>query len=138
MASKRTLKQALERADRDREEIPRLVQVSPSDYDRIILAEEIDRLLPYNQLDHAQAERLDLLTEEMGEALQIIGKIKRHGLRSRHPNGGPTNKQLLERELGDVLVAINLLTGAKDVSQPALTARVTVKTETVKKYLHYQ
>lgn len=40
----RTLKDALQRVEYDRETLPQIVQVEPSDYDRIILAEEIARL----------------------------------------------------------------------------------------------
>lgn len=40
----RTLKDALQRAEYDRETLPQVVQVEPSDYDRIILVEEIARL----------------------------------------------------------------------------------------------
>lgn len=34
---------------------------------------------PFNQLTNAQAERLHILLEELGEAQQAIGKILRHG-----------------------------------------------------------
>ena len=40
----RTLQDALQRAEYDKETLPQVVQVEPSDYDRIILAEEIARL----------------------------------------------------------------------------------------------
>ena len=40
----RTLADALALAEKHREELPKIVQVSPSDYDRIIMAEEITRL----------------------------------------------------------------------------------------------
>ena len=37
----RTLQDALQRAEYDKETLPQVVQVEPSDYDRIILAEYI-------------------------------------------------------------------------------------------------
>ena len=40
----RTLQDALDRAEYDKDTLPLIVQVEPSDYDRIILAEEIRRL----------------------------------------------------------------------------------------------
>ena len=40
----RTLQDALAYAEQQREELPQIVQVVPHDYDRIIMAEEIDRL----------------------------------------------------------------------------------------------
>ena len=39
----------------------------------------------FNQLTPAEAERLALLLEELGEAQQAIGKILRHGYASTHP-----------------------------------------------------
>ena len=40
----RTLDDALALAEKQREELPQIVQVEPRDYDRIIMAEEIARL----------------------------------------------------------------------------------------------
>ena len=40
-----------------------------------------------NDLSLEQIERLALLTEEMGEALQVIGKIQRHGYQAIGPDG---------------------------------------------------
>lgn len=40
----RTLEDALAYAEQQREELPQIVQVVPSDYDRIIMSEEIARL----------------------------------------------------------------------------------------------
>ena len=37
----RKLEDSLIRAEKDKEELPQIVQVFPSDYDRIIMAEEI-------------------------------------------------------------------------------------------------
>lgn len=40
----RTLQDALAYAERQREDLPQIVQVEPHDYDRILMAEEIARL----------------------------------------------------------------------------------------------
>ena len=40
----RTLQDAIARAEYDKETLPQVVQVEPSDYDRILMAEEIARL----------------------------------------------------------------------------------------------
>lgn len=56
----------------------------------------------FNRLTPAEAERLALLAEECGEVIQAIGKVLRHGFESTHPDGGPTNRESLERECGDV------------------------------------
>jgi NTP pyrophosphatase (non-canonical NTP hydrolase) len=66
---------------------------------------------------NAQQERLYLLLEEMAEATHVIGKILRHGYDSSHPdNPEVTNKELLEKELGDVQFAIDLLIETGDLS----------------------
>jgi hypothetical protein len=50
----------------------------------------------------AQRELLTMLAEEAGEVVQACTKALRHGLDSRHPDGGPTNAQQLTRELRDL------------------------------------
>ena len=107
----------------------------------------------FNELTPAQAERLFYLLEELGEAQQAIGKILRHGYESRDPtkatpvfddNGGqtgwrntsPTNRELLERELGDVGRAINLLVGAEDLVASRIND-VIAKGAPLK-YMHHQ
>lgn len=66
---------------------------------------------PFNKLTTAQAELLALLSEELGEAQQAIGKILRHGYESRNPllPHSLTNRAALAKELGDVLCAIDLI-----------------------------
>lgn len=91
----------------------------------------------FNQLTHAESERLALLLEELGEAQQAIGKILRHGYESRHPDGGITNRVSLERELGDVLAAIYLM-ARQDISASALLDHRQAKLLKVGKYLHHQ
>jgi NTP pyrophosphatase (non-canonical NTP hydrolase) len=93
-----------------------------------------------NELSDAQAERLAILLEEMGEAQQAIGKILRHGLHSWNPTvvGTGTNQDDLARELGDVKFAIQLLTDAGDVSNTDINAQMWKKTDKVQRYLHHQ
>lgn len=70
----------------------------------------------YNSLSPAEAERLAILMEEMAEAQHIIGKILRHGYESYHPDKPDVdNRQLLERELGDVQEAVLCMAKAGDV-----------------------
>ena len=92
----------------------------------------------FNGLTEAEAERLALLLEEMGEAQQAIGKILRHGYESTHPDGGPTNRESLERELGDVQAAINMLIDARDLRQMEIDAARLRKRKRVQQYLHHQ
>jgi len=91
-----------------------------------------------NNLSEAQEERLYLLAEEMGEAIQSIGKILRHGYSSRHPEGGVDNKENLEIELGDVLFSMDLLHMRKDIDKSEVVRWANIKSKNVKPYLHHQ
>lgn len=92
----------------------------------------------FNDLTPGQAERLALLLEELGEAQQAIGKILRHGYNSRHPDGGPTNQESLEREMGDVLVALEMLYEGSDLSRISVLEQQSIKSLKIKKHLHHQ
>lgn len=93
-----------------------------------------------NELTEAQAERLAILLEELGEAQQAIGKILRHGYESYNPviNTGRTNRRELEKECGDVYAAILMLTGAKDINFAGVLMDAKEKAEKIKPYLHHQ
>ncbi len=93
-----------------------------------------------NGLTPAQAERLAFLLEELGEAQQAIGKILRHGYESYNPvvNTGMTNRRELERELGDIYAAIEMLGDANDVSAHGVGGSMIKKKREVKKWLHHQ
>jgi hypothetical protein len=89
-------------------------------------------------LTPAQIERLALVSEEMGEAIQIIGKTLRHGLNSSHPDyGNETNRNLLEHEIGHVLYAVDLLIN-HDLSATNIQLSQELKREKIKPFLHYQ
>lgn len=93
----------------------------------------------FNDLTPAQAERLALLAEEIGETQQVIGKILRHGYESVNPfNPTDTNRQLLVREIGDILVAIDFLVDYGDITQADLEDRRRVKHHRVWDWLHHQ
>lgn len=92
----------------------------------------------FNQLTPAEAERLAILAEECGEVVQVIGKILRHGYESCHPDGGPTNRMLLEKETGDVQYAIERLIGLGDISADEVCDHRDEKYKKVRKYLHHQ
>lgn len=95
---------------------------------------------PHNELTPAQAERLAILAEECGEVIQIIGKILRHGYDSSHPInlGGPTNRQALEKELGDVRWAAKFMCSQGDIKEASIKYNSNVKTDKVQPYLHHQ
>ena len=98
----------------------------------------------FNKLTPAQVERLAILSEECGEVVQAVGKILRHGYESvdptfSDPSGDTralTNQEMLEKECGDVIFAINLL--KDDIYQPAVGRRVMQKAEKIQPYLHHQ
>jgi NTP pyrophosphatase (non-canonical NTP hydrolase) len=94
----------------------------------------------FNQLTPAEAERLALLLEEMGEAQQVIGKILRHGYDSYHPDdpNGPDNRALLEKEMGDVMAAADMLVLANDLDMVKLARSRAEKSRKVHRYLHHQ
>lgn len=87
-------------------------------------------------LSAAQIERLALLLEEMGEVQQVVGKIIRHGYDSCHPDGGPTNGELLEEELGCLTAALEIMITAKDVDDKKIAEERLGKYRRVIKFLH--
>ena len=68
----RTLDDALAYAEKQREELPQIVQVEPHDYDRIIMAEEIARLK--NLVDAAGIIFRHNLTPDKGFNYFICGE----------------------------------------------------------------
>lgn len=95
---------------------------------------------PFNQLSPAEVERLALLAEEMGESIQVVGKILRHGYESFNPDDPKrtTNRQLLTHELGDVRHSVDRLCDADDLSKQNIGVRAHMKSQRVGKYLHHQ
>lgn len=100
----------------------------------------------FNQLTPAQLERLALLGEELAEAGQVIGKIIRHGYESGNPdklvNQGAagivyTNRMELQKEIGDVLAAMQILINCGDLSNQKISAAKMNKLERVSQYLHH-
>lgn len=94
---------------------------------------------PFNSLNLSEAERLALLLEELGETQQIIGKILRHGYESYnpiHPSG--SNREMLEKELGDVLFAIELMKLNGDIDEDSISEASKNKSLKIRQYLHHQ
>ena|ERR1700691_5988670 len=92
-----------------------------------------------NGLTDSQLERLALLSEELGEAQQCIGKIIRHGYESFNPCGDEgSNRFMLIKELGDVTYAIEFLCTSGDLNHVLIQRRSSEKCEKVKKWLHHQ
>lgn len=93
----------------------------------------------FNDLYPDELERLALLSEEMGEVQQIIGKITRHGYESRNPlvTNSLSNREKLAEELGDLEFAISLLKRAADIDSVAVEERVTYKGLHIWKWMHH-
>ncbi len=97
-------------------------------------------LQSFNKLTPTETERLAVLTEEMGESLQAVGKVLRHGYLATDGLTGKQydNRQDLAIELGQVEHAIHLLTVNEDLSaQEVATARLD-RADAIKPYLHHQ
>ena len=92
----------------------------------------------FNELSPGEHERLSLLLEELGEAIQVVGKIMRHGYESHYPGSSMTNRQDLEHELGDVRHAMILLCSSGDLSKEAVHSAAESKALRVGRYLHHQ
>lgn len=80
-------------------------------------------------------ERLACLSEELGESVQALGKTMRHGLDSSW-NDGPTNRQWLARELGQVTAMTKLMIDAGDIDQNDVERGEIDKYKAVQPYLH--
>jgi NTP pyrophosphatase (non-canonical NTP hydrolase) len=91
-----------------------------------------------NNLWPSEAERLAKLAEECGEVVQVIGKILLHGWDSRHPDGGPTNRELLQMELGDIEAVSVLMETAGDVSRVDIAEARLKKLSKIKRFMHHQ
>jgi len=95
----------------------------------------------FSKLTDAQLERLAILSEELGEGQQAIGKIIRHGYESYNPDSpkpGWSNRHDLEKELGEILTAIEFMVSADDVSEMAIHNHGLEKRRKIKPYLHHQ
>ncbi len=91
----------------------------------------------FNQLTPAETERLAILAEECAEAIHVIGKILRHGYGSRHPGGGPTNRTMLECELGDIQFAKDLMVTGNDIDLDRIANAALDKELRIERYLHH-
>ena len=93
-----------------------------------------------NNLNNKQLEQLYILSEELGEAQQAVGKILRHGYGSFSPfdKSKTTNRANLERELADILFAMKLLVQSDEIDFETMKNKAIEKEEKVITYLHYQ
>jgi NTP pyrophosphatase (non-canonical NTP hydrolase) len=89
-----------------------------------------------NGLTDAQEERLTLITEECAEVIQAVSKIKRFGFNSNY-NGGITNLESLQHELGDLQLILKVMIERGDVNKEAIEQRTIDKRTKINQYLRY-
>lgn len=99
----------------------------------------------FNQLTEAETERLAILAEECSEVIQVICKALRHGLESFNPKKQvpddefpETNRMMIERELGDLLHAMDRCSVARDLNGAQIEIRRKSKPASILPYLHHQ
>lgn len=87
----------------------------------------------------SELERLALLAEECAEVQQMIMKIIRHGYGSHNPfdEEETPNRELLNKEIGDLLFAFELMVECHDVNQAQVYRCLHEKREKIQKYLHF-
>lgn len=90
-------------------------------------------------LDGSQAERLFLLIEECGEAVQAASKALRHGYESFNPfdDKHVSNRDDIEKEIGHVLFAVSLLVQRGDLNPAKIERYKNKKATEVFFYLHH-
>lgn len=86
-----------------------------------------------------ELERLAILAEECAEVQQIAMKIIRHGYESVHPDDPAltANRQLLEKELGDLLFAFNFMVEKRDIDKSNVMLHRDSKRKKIQRYLHH-
>ena len=86
----------------------------------------------------ADAERMSCGAERRRREVPHVGKVLRHGYESTRPDGGPTNREALERECGDLYHAIWRVIVAGDIDGNGMSQRADDKARSVGRYLHHQ
>lgn len=94
----------------------------------------------FNKLTPSEDERLAILAEECSEVIKAVCKIQRHGYSSENPDTpwDGTNRQQLERELGDVQAAIEMMLISCDLNSSAISERKHVKLKKISTYMHHE
>lgn len=85
-------------------------------------------------MNSQENEVMDILQEEAAEVIQAVSKIRRFGADNRKHNEGPTNREHLEEELGDMLAMIDILQELGVVAWGNLEVAKKAKIEKLKKW----
>lgn len=93
----------------------------------------------FNQLSASEAEALALIAEEAAEIVLAVTKTLRHGLGSTHPDDpdGEDNRQMIEREIGDLRAVVDIALSKKMFSATKIEAARKAKLRRVRQYLHH-
>lgn len=93
----------------------------------------------YSNLSPGYQERLALLMEECSEVIQACSKILRHGTEEGNPYvPGSNNVEDLQKEIGHVWLAIEMLTTNGEINQEQVIGSMYKKVHSIDKYLHHQ
>lgn len=85
-------------------------------------------------MNEKESEVMDILQEECAEVIQAVSKIRRFGVDSKHPEGGPTNLEHLEIEIGDVIAMIEIMNEFKMIDMTKVQIATLNKKEKLKKW----
>ncbi len=85
----------------------------------------------------AECERLIKLAEESAELAQACMKVLHHGYDGKYDNG-ETNRQALEREMGDVQCIIKMMVFGGDVDFDLIEEYERLKKIKVLKFTYFQ
>lgn len=85
-----------------------------------------------------EIERLIILAEECGEVVQSVSKVLRFGWEGRHPDGGSTNIENLEKEVGDILTIVDHMMIRGDLDEDCIHTHKLHKYDKLMKYTSHQ
>jgi hypothetical protein len=103
----------------------------------LVLNKQLEGDIHANGLDADEQERLVCLMEECAEVIHAAGKTLRHGYDSRHPETQESNREAIQRELGQLQFTIDQMLRHKDIYMHELDVAHHEKAESVAQYLHY-
>lgn len=91
----------------------------------------------FNKLTDAELERLTLIGEECSEVSQAVCKATRHGLECCHPVTLITNRNNIEKEIGDALGVIDFAIKNGDFNLQNIEHYRRIKMAKTAQYLHH-
>jgi NTP pyrophosphatase (non-canonical NTP hydrolase) len=79
-------------------------------------------------------ETLGILQEECAEVIQNVSKCRRFGLDNEYLNGAGTQRENLEKEIGDVLAMVDILIDQGVLTRTALDTAIANKKQKLRKW----